>query len=278
MLLFGAFAYLSALVPRPLALVIGKRLRCVQIVATVLAVATTFAALPLETAAIGDGWGSAYDPDMLGSVLWQTSVGQAWQAQAAAAVLVAAAAALSSGAGQVATALGAGILLAGVSLTGHAVMQAGWLGLVHRANDAVHVLSGAAWVGALVPLLPILRALEDGEWQSSAGLALMRFSTAGHVAVALVVASGVGNTGLILGRWPTDWSVPYQVMLAAKVALVIVMVGIALFNRYALVPLIRRRRFAAIEAIKAATIAEIVLGLVVIGLVAVFGMLDPLSS
>jgi putative copper export protein len=38
-------------------------------------------------------------------------------------------------------------------------MQEGWRGVAHRVNDALHVLSGGAWLGALVPLVPILAAL-----------------------------------------------------------------------------------------------------------------------
>jgi copper resistance protein D len=278
MLLFGAFAYLSTLVPRPLALVTGDRLRSVQLVATAIAVATTVAALPLEAAVIGEGWSNAYDPAMIGSVLLETSVGQAWQAQAVAALLVAAALALSSNAGQIATALGAGVLLACLSLTGHAVMQAGWLGLAHRVNDTVHVLSGGVWLGALVPLLLILGALDEPERQSDAGVALRQFSTAGHVAVALVIASGSVNTALILGGWPADWSSPYQAMLTVKIVLVGLMVGLAIFNRYGLVPRIAGQRRGAVKAIRIGAILEIALGLAVIGLVSTFGTLAPTSD
>jgi putative copper resistance protein D len=89
-------------------------------------------------------------------------------------------------------------------------MQDGWPGVAHRVNDAVHVLSSGAWLGALVPLLIILWRVDIRE----ADLALRRFSTAGHVIVALVIASGVidtlsGNAGVqdCLGRgygWARD--------------------------------------------------------------------------
>ena len=275
MLLFGAFAYLATLVPQELAWEVGRRLQSARVLLIALAVATTAAALPVQTALIGDGWPDALDPATVRAVLFETSVGGAWQAQAAAALLVAAALAVRAPYRQAATALAAGLLVMSLALTGHAVMQEGWLGLAHRVNDAVHVLSGGAWLGALVPLLLTLAALNDPERSGAAEMALRRFSSAGHVAVALVVLSGVINTILVLGRWPTDWSSPYQAMLAAKIALVVTMVGLALVNRYGFVPRLAAHRPAAVRAIRSGTIAELALGLGIIGLVSVFGMLAP---
>ena len=240
-----------------------------------MAVATTAAALPLETALIGEGWPAALDPTTIREVLFETSVGRAWQAQAVAAVLLGLTLAAPPGRRPTATALASGLLLAGLALTGHAAMHEGWLGVGHRFNDAVHVLSGGAWLGALVPLLPILRALGDPEQRRDAETALARFSTAGHGVVALVILSGVINTILVLGRWPTDWSSPYQAILAAKIALVAAMVCLAIGNRYGFVPRMASHRADAVRAIRTGTIAEMALGLSVIGLVSVFGMLEP---
>jgi copper resistance protein D len=275
MLLFGAFAYLATLVPRDLACVVGRRLRSARVILIALAAATTAAALPVKTALIGDGWPDAFDPTATRAVLFETSVGGAWQAEAGAALLLVATLAASAPYRQAATALAAGLLVASLALTGHAVMQEGWLGMAHRVNDAVHVLSGGAWLGALVPLLPILAMLNDPERCGAAEMALRQFSTAGHVAVALAILSGVINTILVLGRWPTDWSSPYQTMLAAKIALVVAMVCLALVNRYRFVPRMAAHRRDAAGAIRSNTIAELTLGLGVIGLVSVFGLLAP---
>lgn len=42
------------------------------------------------------------------------------------------------------------------------------------------------------------------------------------------------NTWLVLGAWPFSLSSPYRVLLTAKVGMVAVLIGIALFNRYVL--------------------------------------------
>ncbi|WP_246662542.1 CopD family protein [Rhizobium sp. P44RR-XXIV] len=137
------------------------------------------------------------------------------------------------------------------------------------------MLTGGGWLGALVPLIPILRLLSRPECRTEAQLALRRFSTAGHWAVALVILSGIVNTILILKRLPTDWSSPYQTLLAIKIALVAGMSLLAIVNRYVFVHWMSRNSSRALQALRIGSIAEIVIGFVVIGLVAVFGMMEP---
>lgn len=275
MLLWGAFAFLRTMVPVDLAASIGRRLRWLWIVAAAMVAATIAAALPLEAAMIGEGWADAFDPATLQAVLFDTSVGHAWQGQALAVLLVLAAFAAPARMRMGAVALTAGLATASAALTGHAVMQAGWLGVAHRLNDVCHVLAGGAWLGALVPLLLVLGAFGRPDSRRQAGTALRKFSFAGHFAVAAVLASGVINTMLVLGRWPTQWSSPYQALLAAKIAVVAVMTCLAIVNRYHFVPRLADHRDEGMRAIRLVTIAEIVLGVAVVGLVSVFGMLEP---
>jgi putative copper resistance protein D len=173
-----------------------------------------------------------------------------------------------------ATASASALVLASLAVTGHAAMNAGWLGIVHQANDVVHLLAGGAWIGALLPVLLILRHLKDPQRGRQARTALIRFSTAGHVAVALVILSGVANMLLILGGLPTDWTFIYQRLLAIKIGLVAAMAAIALVNRYVFVPRMSRSAGSP-RALACGTVAEIVLALAVVGLVACFGMLEP---
>jgi putative copper resistance protein D len=174
-----------------------------------------------------------------------------------------------------ATAAMAALLLSGLALTGHAAMHEGALGLLHRANDVLHVLSAGAWFGALLPVLAILRLVARPDCRGDAVTALRRFSRAGHAAVALVLASGAANVGLVLGRWPTDLASRYEALLDLKVLAVAGMVALALVNRYALVPRLGRHPEATSAALRAATLAELPLGLAAMALVAVFGLMDP---
>ncbi len=101
----------------------------------------------------------------------------------------------------------------------------------------------------------------------------MRFSTAGHVAVAVVIATGIINTFLIIGSPPLNWRLDYQFLLSVKILIVFVLVALAITNRYILVP--RLARGPSLQLLKWATAAEMVLGLAVLGLVAVFGTMPP---
>lgn len=275
MLLWGACAYLSFLVPKALADMVWRMSAMPFLVIAVIAVLTMLISLPAATAIIGNGWGDAVDIGTLHDVLFDTTVGQAWQAQALSAAMMICAFLLPESRRRLGLALASGLGLAALSLTGHASMLDGWLRQAHRANDILHVLTGGGWLGALVPLIPILRLLSRPECRAEAQLALRRFSNAGHWAVALVILSGIVNTMLILKRLPTDWSSPYQKLLAIKIALVAGMALLAIVNRYVFVPWIGRNPRRALQALRLGSIAEIITGIVVIGLVAVFGTMEP---
>ena len=102
----------------------------------------------------------------------------------------------------------------------------------------------------------------------------MRYSTMGHVAVFAVLVSGVVNSALILGPQILDVASTYQQLLLVKVAAVAVMVGVALFNRYVLVPRLRQPG-NALSGLRTGTVIEIVTALAVIALVAWFGTIEP---
>ncbi len=274
MLVWGAYVYLATLVPGDLAAALDRRLGAFRLTIVAVAVVTTAAALPLELAYVGDGWADAFNPSTLVAVLFDTSVGHAWMVEAMVALALLAALAAPARWRQPAVATAAGAVVASFALTGHAAMHSGPLGLVHRANDVLHVLAAGAWLGALVPLAMVVQALADPARCRPADLALRRFSIAGHGVVAVILVTGVANTFLVLGHWPTDWASPYQAMLAIKIGLVLAMVCLAVLNRY--VWLGRSGGAAgAARAVRRTIMLEITLGLAAVGLTSVFGMLEP---
>ncbi|UCI10496.1 copper homeostasis membrane protein CopD [Mesorhizobium sp. B1-1-8] len=274
MLLWGGFGYLATLVPRGLAEPVAERLTIFRLAAVSLALVTTCAALPLQAAIIGDGWPDAVNGQVLGDILASTSVGKAWLWQLSAAGALAIAQGASARLAPMATAAMAALALASLALSGHAVMQGGWQGVVHPLNDILHVLAAGAWFGALLPLVLVLARFGQPPFRTEASVALRRFSRAGHWAVALTILSGTGNSLLIVG-WPLGWSSTYQALLTAKVAVVLIMTATAILNRYWFVPRLGRDRASSLAAIRAGTIAEIGFGLAAILLVSVFGLLDP---
>ncbi|EJJ29225.1 copper homeostasis membrane protein CopD [Rhizobium sp. CF142] len=272
--LWGSGAYLWLLVPEGLSDCIWAKLRAVRVAAVALAVIATVVVLPVRCAMLGNGWADGLDGDVMTSVLTGTSVGTAWAWQAVFAAFLLVVTLLPLRQKVAATAVVSALLLCGLSLTGHAAMNDGWLRVLHRANDMVHLLSGGAWVGALIPVALVLSRLGDSTIGADALTALIRFSTAGHVAVALVILSGVANSLLIIGGLPLDWSVPYQRLLFLKIALALLMMLIAVFNRYGLVPRMGRSH-AAGKALAAGTVGELVIAACVVALVAWFGTLEP---
>jgi putative copper resistance protein D len=269
---FGTLVFIRFLAPPALGAIIARPFRTPLAAGIVLAAVTTWLWLPLQAAEIGGGWDGATDPDTLCAVLFDTGFGHVWLGRAALSLLLLL---QIRGRRSGRVALTAGALLASLSLIGHAAMQAGLPGLLHRLNQATHLLAGGFWLGALVPFVRCLPKLRVPDLRAEAIQALQRFSAVGHVAVAAVLASGVVNVVLVLGGWPTDWSSPYQALLAGKILAVLAMTGLAIANRYILVPRIRRSNGSAVRRIRDGAVAEIVLGLGVLALVAVFGLLDP---
>jgi len=272
--LWGAAIYLGTLVPSVLRMQVWTQLASSRRVACVCCALTSLASLPLHTAIIGDGWQDATHWSMLVSVANGTSIGTAWWCQLIASLLLAGAGALGSGATIAAHALASGLLLASLALTGHALLGHAWTAWLHQINDVLHLLSAGAWLGALPVVLLLLPRLREPLLATPAKTALMRFSTAGHVAVSLVLLSGIVSMFLIIGGLPLDWSYPYQMLLTLKIALVMLMALLALINRYLLLPRMKRSRQAA-GLFFWVSVVEIGLSLLVILLVAWFGMLEP---
>ena len=234
------------------------------------------AMLPVQAAALGDGWADALSPGVLRGLLLETGIGTAWMAQAAAAGLLLLGLLWVPPRGREPwVAATVALVLAAIPLTGHASMREGMAGALQRGCDVLHLWAGGFWLGALVPLLPTLRALNVAGTHRAAAVALRRFSELGHAAVALVLLTGVANTALVLGRIPDDWTSPYQRLLLIKIGLVAAMTGLALANRYLLVPRLAAGRTEASRRLRDATLAEIGLGLGAVALVAVFGLLEP---
>ncbi len=128
-------------------------------------------------------------------------------------------------------------------------------------------------VGGLLPLLFCMR-LAKGRWQPAAIFTMMRFSRVGHYAVAGVLLTGIINTLFIVGI-DVPWEAPYVRLLLFKCALVIMMVAIALANRYFLVPRFRPDAGREQQIFIRMTQAEVVLGALVLAAVSLFATREP---
>jgi putative copper resistance protein D len=119
--------------------------------AALIALLTAVGWLLLEAASMGDTWGDAIQPGTLRAVLTDTVFGQLWLARLPLALLVCLVAWFWQRSSFALVLLSAA-LLASLALTGHAVMDLGWLSVVHPLNQALHLLAAGFWLGSLVPL------------------------------------------------------------------------------------------------------------------------------
>lgn len=272
MLAFGGSVFAWVCAPEPLRPALSRTLRPLVRTAALVASLMGVLWLMLATASIADDRTAAWDADAIFSVLTETAFGRAWAVHL---LLVVAflAAAFWPRIGWAPLALLSALALASLALVGHAAMQAGPMGLAHRANDALHLISGGGWVGGLPPFVLSLNAYRQAALRKDALTAMMRFSFYGHFAVAAVVATGVANIAMT-GGLPLPPSTPYRILLDIKIAIVALMIALALVNRYALARKIATRP-EAFAGMRTLTLANAGLGALIVALVSVFGSLDP---
>lgn len=274
-LLFGVSAMLALSGSHSLSLslesALRRLLRCVAIVGAL----AVFCLLPLQSASIADDWRAMVDVGMLSTVAFQTRYGQAWCLRALAVLLVLAVFLPGRSDNARLRAVVTGIALVPLGLTGHAAMQSGWIGVAHAANDVLHGLAAGFWLGSLPVFLGFLRLWQEPARRKEATRALMRFSTAGHMAVAVLLLSGALNAWMILSPAGLDIKSTYLQLLMIKVALALAMVALAVINRYRWIPCLRGRRELALCRIRRNTVLELWVGGAVLLLVGFLGLLSP---
>lgn len=175
-----------------------------------------------------------------------------------------------------------GLLLVSQAWLGHAA-EGGqtWHGALMIACYAAHVLAAAAWVGGLPPLLARIAELRRKAGGPAILHLLSRYSLMASFAVALVVASGVANAAFrVPGHLGALWPSNYGTVLSIKVALVILMLALAAYNRFVAMPRLRAPGADArtLPRIGVSIGCEIALALAVLAAAAVLGITPPPSA
>ena len=160
----------------------------------------------------------------------------------------------------VACSLGA-LLAATPALAGHAQVQ----GSLAVLSDAVHVEAAALWAGGLAFLLLLLLWARGRRWEV-ASVAVPGFSGVAVVAVAALLVAGVVNGLFEVASWSGLWQTTYGRLLLVKVALVLPLLALGVFNNRVSVPRLRagvasgvdRRRFLRSTGTELALLAVIV--------------------
>lgn len=154
------------------------------------------------------------------------------------------------------------------ALSGHAATaEPRWL-----TAPAIALHAGAAlfWIGAL-PVLGAAIALRAGE----APAALARFSMIATAPVAALFLTGAALAIVQLGDAAAIFATTYGMLLAAKIACAVAMLGLAGLNRWRLAPALAARAPGAARAASRSVAAEIALALAVVALASGFRLAPP---
>ena len=203
-------------------------------------------------AAAGTGLGEAFSWDVISSVA-ETRYGKVELVRAGLALgLLVVVLALRRIAGRrrdVGT-IAAALLAAGLVMTPSFAGHASVAGKLAVVADIAHVVAAAAWVGGLAfVVLALVYALEE-RWPL-ATRSVPRFSTMALAAVVVLLVAGTINGFLQVRTWSGLWETQYGLLLLAKIALIIPLLGLGAYNNRYAVPRLRagvaqpheRRRF-----------------------------------
>ncbi len=256
-------------------------------VSSVLILLTAAAMLGLTAANLSGSMAGLLDVSMLQVILQETDFGRVWAVRLAAAAVLAFLALAGAAQGRIGSSASmalASVLLASLALTGHAAVEGGATGWIHRLADAAHLIAAGVWLGALPPFLHTLHASArsgDAEQAAFTTDRLVRFHTIGLIAVLTLVATGLVNSWFLVGAPANLVSTPYGLILIAKLALFAIMVALAADNRLRLVPALARSAGegmgagGALRRLRRSVLLEWGLGLAVLAAVAVLGAIAP---
>ena len=246
---------------------VGPKLGGPVALMSVAALASGIVWLLVEAAHFGGDWGAAADADTLSAMMFETGFGKLWLWRLLLAVALLPIVTMERGPARDGLLIAVSAMLAGsLGLTGHAAMDTGWRGMVHQTNHALHLLAVGAWIGGL---LPLARLLADRSARDLRADALHRFSTAGIIAVGVILLTGILNATLIAGSPIPSLGTAWGRTFAVKLVLVAIMIAAALVNRLVLMP---GARYVAIARL---VMVEQALGLAVLAAASLLGTLPP---
>jgi copper transport protein len=253
----GTFLLLAGLRTAPAAT--RARLALLLAGAAVALAVVACAGIVLQGAAAGGfGLGEALHRDVVSAVL-HTRFGEIWLLQAGLALLCAALLVAGRRLAVLTTAAlaPAALLVLTPALSGHASVS----GRIAFVTDVAHVASGAVWVGGLAVL--VLALLWSPERWSLAADAVPRFSGFAVVAVSWLIASGTISGYLQVRAWRGLWDTTYGQLLLLKLALVVPLLLLGLYNNRRAVPRLQQQLASAAERTRFLRTAAVELALMV---------------
>jgi putative copper resistance protein D len=171
-----------------------------------------------------------------------------------------------------------GAALLSLAWIGHGAMGEGLMGEVRLAVQGAHLLAAALWLGALPTLAWMIAQARRKDGWAAADAVLERFSVIGIAAVTIILLTGVANAIFILHSPADLFTTLYGRLLLIKLACVAGLIGLAVQNRFSLMPKLEEAggdHGAWLSRLQRNVLIEQALALGVIAAVSVLGMLSP---
>jgi copper transport protein len=154
-----------------------------------------------------------------------------------------------------------------LAISGHAsTADPRWLS---RASVFLHVLCVAFWIGSLLPLLALLYGPREGE------LALERFSRIIPAALVALAATGIFLIYVQFDRFDAFWTTNYGLVLSAKIAAVLLLLGLGAANRYVFVPRLQRNEKLAARPLAKSFGVEFAIAVAILATVGLWRFTPP---
>ena len=278
LLAFGQLAFVQFVSPGR---VLPPRFLAVVAWSLAAALASALAWLALEALNMsGLPFPDALAPAIVGTVLAQTLFGKLWVARAACLAVLAVSVVFMRhrGAARLAFA-SASLLLLGLAGMGHAAAGGGSEVVARLGADCLHLIAAGAWLGSLPPLIVVIgeaMAQTDAPAYDAARGATQRFSALGVASVGTLLLTGIAGSFFALHDLAALYESDYGKLLLAKVALFVVMLALAAVNRFVLTPRLEAHQVRpSLVALRRNAIAELLLGLGVVCIVAKLGITMP---
>lgn len=146
----------------------------------------------------------------------------------------------------------------------------------HLLADSVHLLVAGFWPAGLLPFaLLIARLLREPQPRNLRSIFDLthRFSAMSLLCVALLAASGLGNSWFLVGSVSRLWRSEYGNVLLIKLALFVVMIAIGAINLLRHKP--RSDNFTSATRLRRNVAIEATLGAAIVIVIAILGLLEP---
>ena len=249
-------------------------------IATPIACASALAWVGGSIILVTDDIASLYDPAILSAYFLDTQFGRVWLICLAILVLITALVFAPGPTIQKSNVRSAALLVA----SGALLISQAWLGHAAARSPigawppifayATHVIAAGAWLGGLPALAELMEApIEPGAVEAT----LRRFSTLGIISVALILVSGFANAVFRISSITDAVKIAYGQTIAIKIALFILLIGLAAQNRFYAMPRLRKQIGAppALAILKRNVVIEQALGAAILLAAATLGLFAP---